>query len=130
MKSKFYYIIAILFLVIWGCSKDDDTVCIKEISPTNISFVNEDGSAIIECIDEAKKYAVAVTTQGLGEGEYRPTKIDYTVNGIVYSMTFSTEGVQRNLVQLVDGTNIAQLVATGNKSAISYIIQDDFQSVD
>lgn len=131
MKIKFCYIIAVLFLTTSGCSKDD-SVSVRAITPSNIQFVNEDGSAIAagECINPTGRYAISITTISSGNGGYEPTKIDYTVNGISHSMTFLREGLQKNPVQLINGVNIFQLVDTGKKIEISYFTQDDFQLVD
>lgn len=129
MKIKIYIIVFTAFLVFSGCSKEDKSII---ISPSSISFVHEDGTIIAtdECINPDGKYAVKIETTSEGSGEYEVIRVDYTINGDLYTMTFLEEGVQINPVTLLDGENTAQIVESGFTSNINFVKQDEFQLVE
>jgi len=129
MKIKLYSIVITLVLVFSSCSKKEEFTI---ISPANISFVHEDGSkiAIDECINPDGKYAVKIETTSKGSGKYKVVRVDYTINGDLYTMTFLKEGAQINPVTLIDGLNTVQIVESGFTSNINFVKQDDFQLVE
>jgi hypothetical protein len=137
MKSKFLYVIVCSFFMMAGsCSSDDDgggggdggeNVSLRPIS---IEFVNENGTVITSsCLDVNENYAVQIETEMVGTDVITATQVQYTLNGILYSMTFNDIGTQSQPVELVDGQNIAQLVTTGDMDEIRLVIQDDFELV-
>lgn len=129
MKIKTYSILITFLIVFLSCSKDEDFTI---ISPANISFVHEDGSeiGIQECVNPNENYGVMIRTTSSGSGKYKVIKVDYTLNGVLHTMTFLKEGTQTNPVILVDGVNTAQIVESGYSSALYYVAQDDFELVE
>jgi len=47
--------------------------------------------------------------------------IEYTINGLLYSMTFNNVETQSNQITLIEGENVAQLLNTAFDARISYI---------
>ncbi|WP_152975537.1 hypothetical protein [Lacinutrix himadriensis] len=133
MKSKFICVIVCsFFMIATSCSSDDDGGGGADASliPISIQFVNENGTPITsDCLDINENYAVQIETEMAGSGAIAATQIQYTLNGILYSMTFNQIGVQRQPVVLADGQNIAQLVTIGVADEIRFVIQDDFELV-
>jgi hypothetical protein len=129
MKSNLYILIMAILILFTGCSKDEEFI---EILPSEINFVKENGSFLTmdDCIDPNEKYYVSIKTTAVGEGSFKPTRVDYTVNGISYSMTFMRAGTQINAIALVKGLNIAQIVESGYVATINYAIQDEFELVE
>ena len=108
-------------------SPDDETLSLQPIS---IEFVNENGTTISsDCLDSNENYAIRIETERTGSGAITATQIQYTLNGILYSMTFNQIGTLSQPVILVDGQNIAQLVTTGVLDEIRFVVQDDFELV-
>lgn len=128
MKFNIYSILIITLLLFSTCSKEEEFAV---ITPSQINFVQEGGALLVEgdCIDPNKKYYVSITTFADGDGSFKPTKVEYTVNGISYSMTFISDGIQRNPISLEVGLNIAQIVESGYRTSIKYAIQGDFELV-
>ena len=116
-------------MVFLSCSKDEEFTI---ISPANISFVHENGAeiSINECVNPEGKYAVKIETISQGSGKYKVISVDYTVNGVLKTMTFLKEGVQINPVTLIDGMNTIQIVESGFTSNIYFVKQDDFELVE
>ncbi|MFT4804475.1 MAG: hypothetical protein ACI9YE_001679 [Psychroserpens sp.] len=129
MKIKIYSILITFLMVFLSCSKDED---FRIISPANISFVHENGAeiSINECVNPEGKYAVKIETTSQGFGEYKVISVDYTVNGVLKTMTFLKEGAQINPVTLIDGLNTIQIVESGYTSNIYFVKQDDFELVE
>jgi hypothetical protein len=129
MKIKIYSILITFLMVFLSCSKDED---FRIISPANISFVHENGAeiSINECVNPEGKYAVKIETTSQGFGEYKVISVDYTVNGVLKTMTFLKEGAQINPVTLIDGLNTIQIVESGYISNIYFVKQDDFELVE
>jgi hypothetical protein len=129
MKIKIYSILITFLMVFLSCSKDED---FRIISPANISFVHENGAeiSINECVNPEGKYAVKIETTSQGAGEYKVISVDYTVNGVLKTMTFLKEGAQINPVTLIDGLNTIQIVESGYISNIYFVKQDDFELVE
>jgi len=139
MKIKSLYIVFILTLL--ACSKDDDntrTIVVEEVkvietfNPISITFVYEDGSSIQsdDCISPDLNYAIQIETTKNNEGNTNVSQIEYTINGALYSMSFSQAGIKRNPIVLVNGKNIAELVSTAVSVELNYTAQDDFELVD
>jgi hypothetical protein len=136
MKSKFLYVIlSSFFMMATSCSSDDDggvngggeNISLKPIS---IEFINENGTPMtLDCLDSNENYAIQIETEMVGTDAITATQIQYTLNGILYSMTFNDIGSQSQPVLLVDGQNIAQLVTTGVLDEIRFVVQDDFELV-
>lgn len=135
MKSKFIYLVVCSFFMLsTSCSSDDDgggggsaNASLKAIS---IQFVNVNGTPIIsDCLDVNDNYAIQIETEMEGSGAIAATQIQYTLNGVLYSMTFNQIGMQRQPVELADGQNITQLVVTGVTDEIRFVIQGNFELV-
>lgn len=126
MKIKQYYILILVMIVSFSCSDQDETV----IVPQSISFVHADGSKIAEneCISPSVKYGVKVETNYVDAN--RPFRVDYSVNGVVYTMTFTASTFQINPITLTNGENSAQIVGTNYKAILKYIDQGDFELVE
>lgn len=133
MRKLVYYITVIyLFLLMISCCKKDDDgavpVSVESFNAIAIKFVNQDGSNISnnDCIASDKKYAIQIETVRNRNGNTEVTEIQYTINGVIYSMSFSDVGVKRNPVNLSDGKNIAELSGTEILDVITFIKQNDF----
>ncbi|MFT6993325.1 MAG: hypothetical protein ACJA1P_000049 [Maribacter sp.] len=127
MKTRLY-IIAISFLILFSsCSKDDE----KRISLVELNFVAADGSIIFEnsCIDPNATYALKVQVLTEGSGQMNPTKIEYTLNGVIHGVTFSAAGIKNIPVEIINGPNVAQLLSTGITKRINYKAQGEFELV-
>ncbi|MDH7444697.1 hypothetical protein [Aquimarina sp. 2201CG14-23] len=122
MKIKSYIFVIIICILFSNCS-NDETVPVTTIVPKSIAFVKQDGTAIslFDCINPNENYAIMIRVDGEGEGEVRTTTVEYTINGIIYSMTFNKIESQLNQITLAEGENIAQLVDTGFIAKITYI---------
>lgn len=127
MKIKQIYILILVTIVFFGCSDHEDEITIY---PQGISFVHADGSEISknECINPDLKYAVKVKTNYVDAK--RPFRVDYSVNGVVYTMTFTTSISQINPVTLSNGTNSAQIIGSNYKAVLNYVDQGDFELVE
>jgi hypothetical protein len=137
MKMKPYYIVIILLF--FACSNDDDNNAvvqeekvIESFNPISISFVYEDGTSIEAgaCLTPDLAYAVQIETTKNNEGNTDVSQIEYTINGALFSISFSEAGKKRNPIAFVEGKNIAELVKTAVASEVSYIAQDDFVLVE
>ncbi|RZS92450.1 hypothetical protein [Aquimarina brevivitae] len=122
---KTYICIILIALVFVGCSKDDG---VTTFSANSINFVQSDGRAIVDrdCIDPNGQYAIVIEANAVGSGPDTPTKIEFTVNGALYSTTFTNDEMKIIPITLQDGNNIAELVTNGISSSIYVIVQDDF----
>ena len=122
--------------LILGCSKNDNdsdvtTQTIESFDPVSIEFVDENGVMVTadDCITPDKFYEVQITTVKNVKGNTDVSKIEYTVNGALYSMSFSQAGTKRNPITLVDGRNIIELVKTSESVEVNYVKQGDFEEV-
>lgn len=75
-------------------------------------------------------YSIQIETTKNSQGNTQVSKVDYTINGALFSMSFSQAGIKRNPVLFVDGKNIAELVKTAVNTEVRYTIQGDFQLID
>lgn len=139
---KYLSIIYLVFLVITfqSCSNSDDdggdngphqeeeTISLRA---TTITYKHGNGTAISnnECLNPEEDYLIEISVQRVGTNEIKPTQIQYTINGALYSMTFTNVGTQTNPVTVVEGVNLAQLVDTGLQDEIHFIFQGDFDLV-
>ncbi len=137
MKTKYYYIMGMCLCFIISCSKNDDATApppieVESFDPVDIKFVHDDGTDIIagDCISPNEAYAIQITTTRNSNGTTSVSKVEYTINGALYSMSFSEAGTKRNPITLVDGGNIAELTVTAKADEVFYVIQDDFELVD
>ena len=140
MRIKPYYIVVILMF--FACSNDDnnhpapvvvqDEKVIESFDPISISFVYEDGTAIEAgaCLSPGLAYAVEIETTKNNEGNTQVSQVEYTINGALFSVSFSEAGKKRNPIVFMDGRNIAELVKTAVASEVSFIAQDDFEFVE
>ena len=120
------YLYIILFALIFtSCSNDDD---VTTFSPKSIKFIHSNGAIIEEgdCIDPSGEYAIVIEVNAVGNGPNIPTKVEFTVNGAVYSTTFTNRVSKSIPIDIKEGGNIAELVKTGISSSIYVTIQDDF----
>ncbi len=126
MKIKQYYILALVMFLFLACSEHEET----PIYTKGISFVHADGSKISEneCISPNTKYGIKIETNFVDIN--RPFRVDYSVNGVVYTMTFTTATSQVNPITLANGDNTAQVVGSNYKAILKYIDQGDFQLVE
>ena len=141
MKTRFYYIIFTFILLIISCSKSDDSndtttpviesKVIESFDPISISFMHEDGTSISsdDCINPNIAYAIQIEATKNSQGNTQISKVDYTINGALFSMSFSQAGIKSNPISLVNGKNIAELVTTAISTEVTYIVQGDFQLV-
>lgn len=134
MKTINYYITVMVLFLIMGCSKnDDDSVSntVESFDPKSIEFVHEDGTSISEneCITPHQSYAIQITTIKNNNGTTKVSKIEYTINGVLHSMSFSEAGTKRTPIILVNGVNIAELSGTTLSDEVKFVEQDDFQLV-
>lgn len=127
MKIKQYYILILVMIVSFSCSDHEDDMTIESKS---ISFVHADGSKIAknECISPNVKYGIKIETNYVDVN--RPFRVDYSVNGVIYTMTFTVAASQINPVILTNGENAAQIVGSNYKDVIKYIDQGDFELVE
>ncbi|WP_417940459.1 hypothetical protein [Flavobacterium sp. RS13.1] len=125
MKIKQYYILLFVMIVSFSCSDHEE-----EITPRSISFVHADGSKITEneCISPNVKYGIKIETNLVDSS--RPFRVDYSVNGVLYTMTFTSSTSQVNPVTLTNGDNAAQIVGSNYKAVLKYIDQGDFELVE
>ncbi|SHN19466.1 hypothetical protein [Flavobacterium pectinovorum] len=126
MKIKQYSILILVMIVFFGCSDQDEIT----ISPQSISFVHADGSKIAEneCISPNVKYGIKIETNYVDQN--RPFRVDYSVNGVVYTMTFTVKTSQVNPITLINGNNDAQIVGSNYKAVLKYVDQGDFELVE
>jgi len=127
MKLKLLSVLLIL-VIIGGCSDDTELL----LAESEISFVYEDESKVLEsdCIDPNKNYKLLLRVVSNKIGDFKPTKVDYTLNGSLYSITFTSEGSKTIPVNLIEGENIAQIVRSGSESRIHVVSQEDFVLVE
>jgi hypothetical protein len=127
MKIKQYYILILVMMVSFSCSDHEDEITIE---PQSISFVHADGSKITEneCISPNVKYGIKIETNHADL--YRPFRVDYSVNGVVYTMTFTTTTSQVNPITLINGNNAAQIAGSNYKAVLKYVDQGDFELVE
>ena len=135
MKTINYYITVMVLFLIMGCSKNDEDVeifsTVESFEPTSIEFVHEDGTSISdnECITPQKSYAIQIKAVKKNNGNTKVSKVEYTINGVLHSMSFSEAGTKRTPIILVNGENIAELSATTLSDKVKFVEQDDFQLV-
>lgn len=112
-----------------SCSEEQE---FKTITPASIAFVHEDRSPLLEgeCIDPNTNYALLVKTNVEGTGIFKSTKIEYTLNGVPFIMSFMSDGEQINPIQLIDGQNKAQIVGTPYKAYLIFNTHENFELVE
>lgn len=130
MRNIISYTSIMLILILSGCTQEN----IITMSASSIEFVHEDGSTVSqgECINPDENYAILINVDRdiEGFGVFEKTVIEYTVNGYLESMTFSTAGSQKTIVSLKEGTNVASIVGSSLTTEINYIVQGDFVLVE
>jgi len=126
MKIKQFYILSLVMFLFLACTEHEETA----IYPQNISFVHADGTIIAanECIDPNAKYAIQIQTNFVDLK--RPFRVDYSVNGVMFSMTFTDKATMINPITLSNGNNVAQIIGTDHKATLKYIDQGDFELVE
>lgn len=135
MRVSIYNFALVLLIVFFAsCSKDDAEGAqtnLDQFIPIDIKFVHADGTDISEseCILPDGRYALQIEVEENNPGNTDVSQIEYTINGIAYSMSFSEAGVKRNPIALVDGKNIAELVKSAESTEIIFVEQDDFELV-
>ncbi|KIQ14493.1 hypothetical protein RT99_21820 [Flavobacterium sp. MEB061] len=114
-------------IVSFSCSDHESEITIV---PLSISFVHADGSKITEneCISPNVKYGIKIETNYVDQN--RPFRVDYSVNGVVYTMTFTVKTSQVNPITLINGNNEAQIVGSNYKAVLKYVDQGDFELVE
>jgi hypothetical protein len=133
MKTKNLILIGFSFLFV-SCSFYEPTETTEnELIATSIKFIDEsDGLEIQvgECLSPNAQYAIQIETENMNNTNSAVTMIQYTVNGILYGLSFTEAGIRNNTIKLVEGSNYAQLVKNGFTKEIVYTLQDDFVLVD
>lgn len=129
MKNKYILILALLIITFFSCSTEEVP---NTIYASEISFVHADGTAISvnECNNSNLKYAVKIQTTSKSNANGIPLKVDYSVNGVLYTMNFTMSGAQINPIELAEGNNSAYIIGTDYKSSFNYITQGDFELVE
>ena len=130
MKLKYYTIFILLFTAFTACKKDEPKLA--KLSDSNVSFVHEDGTALAidECIKPETKYAVSITVKFEDADDIEPYKLDYTFNGVSYSMTFDKEGTQTIKITLAKGINTVKVAASNAEANLVLTAHDDFELVE
>ncbi|WP_369995173.1 hypothetical protein [Winogradskyella sp.] len=134
MKSRFIFLVMILMLI--SCSSDDNGNSNgnnqNTLTPIAIKIVFSDGTNISEnqCLSDQFEYAVEIETIDNTNGTFVVTQIDYTFNGELFSMSFSSPGVLRNPLNLVNGENQVQLLGTGDLDMVRFVEQDPYSLVE
>jgi len=128
MKYKLYILSIGLFLIFISCSKQEELIT---IIPNQIAFDHENGTPILpnECINPDTKYAIAITTKGEGSGTFIPIKVNYSINGVPYIMSFSTDGTKFDTIILVDGLNKAEITSSSFKASLNFNAHNEFEIV-
>ncbi|WP_179950005.1 hypothetical protein [Lutibacter citreus] len=110
-----------------NCSKDDDDQVIEQ----EIVFINSDGTLIGDgCLDPKNEYAVQITIKSNSEKLRSQEVINYTVNGNLYSVTFTELGTKKIPVNFIGGTNIIQVVNSDLEWSLYFPSQGDFELVE
>ncbi|MCM0667355.1 hypothetical protein [Flavobacterium tyrosinilyticum] len=109
-----------------SCSEHEET----PIYTKGISFVHADGTKLSEneCISPNVKYGIRIETNFVDIN--RPFIVDYSVNGTVYTMTFTTSTSLTNPVVLANGNNTAQIIGSNYKAVLKYVDQGDYELVE
>lgn len=128
MKYLSFSLLIMLSVVIPSCSTEQR---FKTISPKSILFVHEDGTPLLqdECINPNTNYALLIKTTSDGDGIFRVTKIEYTLNGVPYVMSFSSDGEQLNKIKLIDGDNKAEILGSSVKTYLYFNSHENFELV-
>jgi hypothetical protein len=138
MKTKLYLVLVFAFIVV-ACSKKDDheeapvpDVKIESFDPISIKFVHADGTLILtdECIGPDLEYAIEIETVKKSNGNTTVSEVEYTLNGTLYSISFSQAGLKRNPITLIEGNNMAKLVLKAISSEVKLVVQGDFTLVE
>jgi hypothetical protein len=129
MKYLTFSFLIALITAFSSCSNEEN---FKTITPESIAFVHEDGSPIAqnECINPNTNYALLIKTSSVGTGVFKSTKVEYTLNGLPYIMTFSNDGPQLNRIKLIDGNNKAEIVGSSYKAYIYIDPHNNFELVE
>lgn len=129
MSYQSFIIIITFIIALTSCSKEEQ---FKTISVASINFVHEDGSplALNECINPNTNYAIQIKTNAVGDGIFKTTKVEYTVNGIPYIMSFISDGKQLNPIKLINGYNKAEIVGTSYEAYIYFNSHSNFELVE
>lgn len=129
MSYRSFIIIIACILVLTSCSKDEP---FKTITASSIDFVHEDGSALAlnECINPNTNYAILIKTNAEGDGIFKTTKVEYTLNGVPFIMSFMSDGKQLNPIKLIDGYNKAEIVGTPYKTYVYFNTHTNFELVE
>jgi len=129
------YLLVVVVLVIISCDSDDDNAAAPTnplLVATSINFVKANGNDLdtFTCAKFSDSYAVRVDARF--EGDERPvaTRLDFTVNGDIYSVTFSSNGSKLIPVNLIPGNNTAQISGSNIFSSTLFTVdQGDFVEV-
>lgn len=129
MKYKFFTILIAFSTVLSSCSKEEQ---FKTINATSIDFVHEDGTALElnECINPNTNYAIKIKTKSEGDGVFRRTTVEYTLNGVPFVMSFTSDGEQSNPIKLLEGYNKAEIVGTSFKTYIYFNTHNNYELVE
>jgi len=118
-------------MCLFSCSKDDGPSQ-ASLEASSIAIIKADGTPLdpSSCIDPNERYAVAIKTILNGDGEIQTKRVEYTVNGNLFSMTFTQATTQNNPITLATGTTTVQLVESGTSDTITLIAPSEFVIVE
>lgn len=143
MKTNIYILLMVTIFAL-GCSNNEEIAgdsigvfpqaekVIESYDPTSIKFVYEDGTEIQSdaCLSPDVAYAVQIEAQKNNAGTTQVSKIEYTVNGATFSMSFAAAGTKRNPIVFVNGINSVELVKTAESKEVFFLEQKEFQLVE
>ena len=143
MKTNTYILLILTFFAL-GCSNNEEITgdstgvfpqgenVIESYDPISIKFVHEDGTEIQAdaCLSPDVVYAVQIEAQKNNAGTTQVSKIEYTVNGATFSMSFAAAGTKRNPIVFVNGKNSVELVKTAESKEVFFLEQKEFQLVE
>ena len=130
MKTIKYFLSVFIILSILGCDKDDGPGQ-ATLDIVDFKIVNQDGTSLspTECINPNQQYAVAIQARINGEGDVQVKRVDFTVNGTPFSVTFQNSGTLTTIIPIVVGQNLVQLVDSGLSDSITLLAPTEFEAV-
>ena len=127
----------VLAITLIACSNDDDGSPEPEEEAINfiasrISFVDENATILTnnDCINPSLNYFVQIEVESMTSTGVEPTRVDYTFNNELFSVTFTTNTPIQAAITLREGVNSLQLLETGQSATISIVFPLEFEIVE
>ncbi|MFC4635186.1 hypothetical protein ACFO3O_14840 [Dokdonia ponticola] len=141
MKNiKYTLSFVFLLLCIIACSNDDDTAPVIQMEEeevvnfvvNSIRFLDQDANVLSSssCIDPSLEYFVQITVANNSDPNVVPTRVDYTFNGALSSVTFTNSNPIQTPVTLREGVNNVQLLSNGQTTNIFLVLPSEFEIVE